>query len=130
MKVAYTIARILLGIMFVIFGANGFLSFLPMILPPGDAGAFLRILLTSHYVWFVSGVQLIAGILLLVNRFVPLVLVLLGAMISNILVYHLTLLPSGIGPGILALILWLITVYDYRSGLRGIFVSQRTLRTR
>jgi len=122
MKIVFLIARILLGLMFVIFGANGFLSFLPMILPPGDAGAFLRILLTSHYVYLVAGVQLIAGILLLANLYVPLALVLLGAMIANILVYHLTLLPAAIGLAILALVLWLIVTYQYRYALRPIFV--------
>jgi len=122
MKIVFLIARVLLGLMFVIFGANGFLSFLPMILPPGDAGAFLRILLTSHYVYLVAGVQLIAGILLLANLYVPLALVLLGAMIANILVYHLTLLPAAIGLAILALVLWLIVTYQYRYALRPIFV--------
>jgi hypothetical protein len=95
-----------------------------MILPPGDAGAFLRILFTSHYVWFVSGIQLIAGILLLVNLYVPLALVLLGAMIANILVYHLTLLPAAIGPAILALVLWLVVTYQYRFALSPIFVKK------
>ena len=61
MKIVFLIARILLGIMFTIFGANAFFSFLPMILPPGDAGQFLAILLRTHYVWFVGGIQLIAA---------------------------------------------------------------------
>jgi hypothetical protein len=124
MRIVYLIARILLGLMFVIFGANGLVPFLPMILPPGDAGRFLAILLTSHYVYLVSGVQLIAGILLLVNRFMPLAIVLLGAVIANILVYHLTLLPEGIGLALVALILWLIVTYQHRSALSPIFVQK------
>jgi putative oxidoreductase len=64
------IARILLGLIFVFFGAQGFVHFIPVPPIPGTAGAFLGAMETSHYVWFTSGVQLIAGLMLLANRYV------------------------------------------------------------
>ena len=89
MKIAALIARILLGLVFVVFGANGFLNFLPMPkMPPSTATTFLTILVTTHYALIVSGFQLIGGALLLVNKFVPLGLTLLGPVIA--LLTHLS----------------------------------------
>jgi putative oxidoreductase len=78
MKIATLIARILLGLMFLVFGLNPFLHFLPAVLPSGLAGQFLNVLLQSHYVLFIGAVQVAGGVLLLVNRYVPLALTLLG----------------------------------------------------
>jgi len=69
-KIAVLIARILLGLMFCLFGLNGFFSFLPAQMPPGVAGQFLTSLMTSHYVYLVAATQLLSGILLLINRYV------------------------------------------------------------
>lgn len=115
MKIAALIARILLGLMFTVFGLNGFLHFLPMTPPPGPAGDFLGLLFTSHYAVFVYAVQLIAGVLLLINQFVPLALTLLAPVIFNIIVFHLTMQPAGLPPGLLAAILWCIVAYRLRS---------------
>src|ERR1700694_4345489 len=76
MKIAILIARILLGLIFLVFGLNPFLHFLPAILPPGLAGQFLSVLIESHYVLFIGAIQLIGGALLLVNRYVPFALTL------------------------------------------------------
>jgi putative oxidoreductase len=124
MKVIALIARILLGLMFCIFGLNGFLNFLHGPIPGGIAGTFLGALIQSHFVYFVSGIQLIAGILLLVNRYVPLALVLLAAVIANILVLHLAMQPSGLPPGILAAVLWLIVASRYRASFASLFVAR------
>lgn len=118
MKIVAVVARILLGLIFFVFGLNGFVNFLHGTPPGGTAGVFLGALISSHYVYFVSGVQLIAGILLLVNQFVPLALALLAPVIANILVYHLTMQPSGLPPGVFAAILW--TILAWR--LRGYFM--------
>ena len=123
MNIVVLIARILLGLMFCIFGLNGFLNFLHGPMPGGMAGTFLGVLIQSHYVYFVSGIQLIAGILLLINRYVPLALVLLAAVIANILVFHLTMQLSGIPPGIFAAILWLIVASRYRASFAPLFVA-------
>ena len=127
MKIAALIARILLGLMFFIFGLDTFVHFIPAVPPStGLAGAFLGALIHSHYVYFIGGVQLIAGALLLINSYVPLALVLLAAVIANIIVYHLTMQPSGLPPGIFAAILWLILASRYRSSLAPLFVQKPT----
>ena len=115
MKIVAILARILLGLMFFVFGLNGFLNFMHAPLPPGLAGTFLGTLAASHFVWFVAGVQVICGALLLVNRFVPLALALLAPVLYNILVFHITMQPSGLPPGLFASILWLILVWRLRA---------------
>lgn len=125
MKIAALIARILLGIIFVFFGLNGFLNFLKGPLPPGLAGQFIGALLQSHYVFFVSGVQVISGVLLLVNRYVPLALVLAAAEIANILAFHIFMAPSQIFMALVVAILWIIVFVQQRQYLACLFV-QRT----
>ena len=126
MKIVILIARILLGLIFVVFGLNGFLNFLSMGPPPtGLAGQFIGALFASHYYWVIAGLQIAGGVLLLVNRFVPLGLVLLGPVIVNIILYHLFLIPAGVAPAILVTILWFIVFYGHRQYFSGIFV-QRT----
>src|SRR5438046_10761460 len=79
MKIATIIARVLLGLVFIVFGSNAFLHFLPMPpLPPGVAGEYLHAFFASGYVYFIGGFQVIGGLLLLIGRFVPLGLTILG----------------------------------------------------
>jgi uncharacterized membrane protein YphA (DoxX/SURF4 family) len=126
MKIVALIARLLLGLIFVVFGLNGFLHFIDMgPLPSGLAGQFIGALAQSHYFWVVAGLQVAGGALLLVNRFVPLGLVLLGPVIVNIILYHLLLNPNGVGLAIVVVVLWLIVFYAHRQYFSGIFV-QRT----
>jgi putative oxidoreductase len=126
MKVVALIVRILLGLVFLVFGLNGFLGFIPMPpLPPGPAGQFLSALFASHYVLFISGVQVVGGALLLVNRYVPLALALLGPVIVNILAYHLLMNREGLVMAILVAIFWGILAFRHRQYFSGLFV-QRT----
>lgn len=106
MKIAAHIARIVLALAFVIFGSNAFLSFIPAMLPTGPAGQFLSILISSHYVLYVSAVMVVSGLLLLANRYVALGLALLGPVLVNILVFHITLAPSMIGLPLFLTLLW------------------------
>ena len=124
MKIVSIIARILLGLTFLIFGLNGFLNFMHGQIPGGEAGAFLGALIASHFVWFVSAVQVIAGVLLLVNQFVPLALALLAPVLYNILVFHITMQPSGLPPGLVATILWLILVWRLREYFAPLLVQK------
>src|SRR5678816_43576 len=102
MRIVALVARILLGLIFFVFGLNGFLQFIPMgPMPTGLAGQFIGALAQSHYFWVVAALQVIGGALLLINRYVPLGLVLLGPVIVNILCYHVFLNPTGIGMAIL-----------------------------
>jgi len=124
MKIVTLIARLLLGIIFFVFGLNGFFNFISMgPLPSGLAGQFIGALAQSHYFWVVAGLQVLGGTLLLVNRFVLLGLVLLGPIIVNILLFHLFLNPSGIGLGIVVTILWLIVFYAHRQYFSGILAQ-------
>ena len=126
MKIVTLIARLLLGLIVVVFGLNAFFNFLNMgPMPSGLAGQFIGALAQSHYFWVVAALQVAGGALLLVNRFVPLGLVLLGPVIVNILLYHLFLNLMGIGLAIVVAILWLIVFYGHRQYFSGIFV-QRT----
>jgi len=126
MKIVNLVARLLLGLIVVVFGLNGFLNFLNMgPLPSGFAGQFIIALAASHYLWVIAGLQVVGGVLLLVNRFVPLAIVLLGPVIVNILLYHVFLNRSGAQLAILGTILWFIVFYGHRQYFSGIFV-QRT----
>jgi putative oxidoreductase len=123
MKIAILIARVLLGLLFFVFGLNGILHFLPMpAMPPSDATTFTTILMTHNYFTVVALLMVIAGLLLLVGRYVPLALVLLGPILVNILLYHLTLMHgSGIGMGVFATVLELFLIWAYRLSFRGLF---------
>jgi len=126
MKIAALIARYLLGLVFLVFGLNGFLHFIPAPPPPpGPAGQFSGALLASHYFHVVSALQVAGGLLLLVNRYVPLALVLLGPVIVNILCFHLLMYRTGLPMAILVAILWGILFVRHRQYFTGIFV-QRT----
>jgi putative oxidoreductase len=121
MKVAVLISRILLGLIFVVFGLNGFLNFLHAPLPPGTAGQYMMSLAATHYIHVIFLVQLIGGLLLLSGQFIPLALVMLGPVIFNILLFHIFMQPSGLPPGLLAFVLWLIVFYSVRNAFAGIF---------
>ena len=125
MRILILIARLLLGLIFVVFGLNGFLNFLNMgPMPTGLAGQFMGALFVSHYYWVIAALQVVGGALLLVNRFVPLALVLLGPIIVNIICYHVFLNPSGAPPAVVVTVLWLIVFYGNRQHFSGIFVQQ------
>jgi hypothetical protein len=121
MKIATIIARILLGLIFVFFGSNGFLRFLPMPpLPQGVTGEYLHSFFASGYVYVISGFQLIGGLLLLIGRFVPLGLTILAAIIVNIWTFHLLMAPAGLPPAVVVTILQLFLVWSYRDRFAGI----------
>jgi len=125
MKIAVIIARILLGVIFVAFGLNAYLHFLPKPMPPGIAGQFVGAMFQSHYILFVSALEVISGALLLANRYVPLALAILAPIIVNIIMFLILLPPVGWQPGVLAAILWIFLFIHYRTYFSGIFV-QRT----
>ncbi len=125
MKIAAIAARLLLGLLFVVFGLNGFLHFIPQPPPPaGNAAQFLGAMGAAHYFVPVFALQLTAGILLLANRFVPVALTLLGPVIVNILLYHGLMAPEGIAPGLVTLILWLVVFYSVRAAFAGVFAMR------
>jgi putative oxidoreductase len=121
MKIAILVARILLGLMFLVFGLNGFLNFLHMPMPPGPAGQYMGVLFVSHYLHAVFLVEVIGGVLLLSGQYIPLGLVLLGPVVFNILLFHTFLFPAGFPPALLATVLWFVVFYGVRQAFTGIF---------
>jgi hypothetical protein len=124
MKIATLVARILLGLIFLVFGLNGFLHFIPMQPPAGLAGQYFGALFLSHYTVIVFLVQLIGGALLLANRFVPLALTLLGPVLVNILLFHALLAPAGLPLALVTTALWLILFYRERRAFASLFASR------
>lgn len=127
MKIVALIARILLGLLFVVFGLNGFLHFIPQPpMPPGDVTTFFTVLTTSGYMMPVFALQLIGGALLLVGRFVPLGLALLGPVVVNILLVHFLLEPKGRPLAAVTALLWLVIFAAYRKYFAGVFTANAT----
>src|SRR6266446_3464773 len=125
MKIVVLIARLLLGLISVVFGLNGFLNFLRMgPMPTGLVGLCMGALVLSHYYWVVAALQIAGGALLLANRFVPLRLVLLAPVSVNIICYHVFLNPSGALPAAVVTVLWLIVFYGNRQHFSGLFVQR------
>jgi len=94
----------------------------------GTAGAFIGALISSHYVWLVSGTQLIAGVLLLSNQFVPLALAMLAPVLANILMYHATMQPSGFQLAIFTTLLWAILAWKFRGYFTSLFVQKAVVK--
>ena len=124
MKIATLVARILLGLLFLVFGLNGFLHFIPMAPPAGLAGQYMGALFLSHYLVAVFLLQTIGGALLLANRFVPLALVLLGPVLVNILLFHALMAPEGLPMALFATVLWALLFYAVRRAFAGVLVQR------
>ena len=124
MKTTALIARILLGFVFLVFGLNGFLHFIPMPPPEGVAGQFLGALFVSHFLVVVFLLQLLTAILLLVNRYVPLALTLLGPVLANIVLFHVFMAPAGLPLPIILSVLWLVVAYQHRAAFAGLFSAR------
>ncbi len=116
------IARILLGLIFVVFGLNGLLDFMQMPPFPEAAGAYLGAMMETGYAWpLLKLTEIAAGLLLLSGRFVPLALLLLAPIVVNITLFHIFLAPSGLPLGIVVLVLMLYLAHAYWPHFRGIF---------
>ena len=125
MKIVSIIARYLLGLMFAVFGLNGFLNFIHQPPPTNPlALQFFGAIIASHFAAFFFAMQLIGGLLLLSGFFVPLALTVLAVEIYNILAFHLTLAPASIAPALAASVLWVLVFLQYRESFEGIFSAK------
>ena len=121
MKIATIIVRILLGLVFVVFGLNGFLRFLPMPpLPQGLVGEFLHALFDSGYVYAIAACQVVGGLLLLTGFFVPLGLTILGPIIVNIVLFHILLASEGLPLALIIAALFLFLLWRYWAAFAAI----------
>jgi hypothetical protein len=121
MKIVVMIARLLLGAVFVVFGMNLFLHFLPMgPIPAGPAGDFFGAMASTHYLYVIAVFQVIPGLFLLFNRFVVLGLALLAPVVFNILVFHILMAPSGLLLAVIVAMLWMLVFHRHRSSFSGL----------
>jgi putative oxidoreductase len=121
MKITIVIARFLLGLIFLVFGLNGFLHFIPATPPSGTAGQFVGALFVSHYLVPIFLLQIVSGVLLVLNRYVPLALTLLAPIIVNILLIHILMLPSGLPLALAVTVLWFVVFPSVRSAFAGLW---------
>ena len=124
MKTASTIARYLAGVIFLVFGLNGFLHFIPLPPPSGVAGQFMGALFVSHYLTLIFALQVVGAVLLLANRFVPLALALLAPVIVNILSFHALMAPSGLPLALFVTVLWALVFVHVRAAFAGLFQAR------
>ena len=125
MKIITAIARYLLGLMFLVFGSNMFLNFIPMgQMQAGLAGQFTAALFAAHYFYVVGAIMVVSAILFLVNRYVGLGLTLLGPVLFNILLFHFLMNLAGIGPGAFATLLWLLVGWEHRAVFERLFAAR------
>ena len=118
----YLAARLVLGLIFTLFGAAYFLNLLPKAQHSGAAGAFLGGLFATGYMFpLIKGTELVAGLLLLSGRAVPFALTLLAPIVVNIVAFHLFLEPVSLAIPILTLVLGLYLAWTERNAYAPLF---------
>jgi putative oxidoreductase len=122
MNVITAIARVLLGVVFVLAGVSAFVFTTPPHLP-GLAGAFNDAFVRSHWSMFVGAAQIALGALLVANRYVTVALVMLAAFLYNSLAFHITMMPSGLPMAIAIAILWLLVSWSHRESFKTLFCA-------
>lgn len=120
------VARVLLGLVFVVFGANAFLNFMPPQPPPPEAAAKFAAGLFSagYFMILLKGTEIVAGLLLLTNRFVPLALLLLAPIVLNIAGFHFFLAPAGAAIAVVLLALNVYLAWVYRAAYAPLFQAK------
>ena len=127
MKIATIVARSLLGLIFVVFGSNMFLHFIPMPPPAEDpAREFMTALFVSHYLYVVGALQVVGGLFLFTGRWTPLGLTVVGPVIVNILCFHVLMAPAGLPMAIVVSLLALFLLWCYREHFVGLVKNAPT----
>jgi uncharacterized membrane protein YphA (DoxX/SURF4 family) len=122
-----TVARIFLGLVFFVFGLNGFFHFLPQPPMSGPPADFMGALFATKYMFpLIKGTEVAAGALLLSGRFVPLSLILLAPIVVNIAAFHAFLAPSGFGIVVPILVSGIYLAWAYRSSFAGVLNATAT----
>ena len=121
MKYAILVVRILMGLIFLVFGANHIVPFLPMPPMSGDAGVFATLLMVHKYFALIGLIEVIGGLLLLVGRFVPLALTLLGPVIVNIFLFTVLIQHANPAMPVVLIAFEAFLIFVYRLSFAGIF---------
>ncbi|MGA9020615.1 MAG: hypothetical protein WBE56_20755 [Terracidiphilus sp.] len=115
MKIVSLIARILLGALFVFAGSNHLFNFMgKQPLPPGPAGQLVGGMMETGYLTFIGAMEVIGGLLVIVNQFVPLGLTILGPLIVNILVINALIAPKALPLAIIMVVFWIVGAWPFR----------------
>lgn len=110
------IARYLLALMLLVFGLNKFLGFMEMPPMPEAAQAYLQAVGSTGILFPLLGIIYIAtAVALVINKFAPLMLLILTPVTVNILIFHATLAPGGIAPGLILAVLNVLALFHYKS---------------
>jgi len=131
--IATAIARLLLGLVFFVFGLDGFLHFIPQPteLPPEGAMSLAIAMMKSGYMFpLIKGTEVLAGALLLTNRFVPLALALLAPVVVNIVAFHAFLAPEGTALAVVILVLEIALAWAYRDAYRPMLAPKHLVRAK
>jgi len=112
--------RILFGLFCLIFGLNKFLNFMPFPPIPGDGGTLMGIYFTSGFLKLIGILEIVFGLCLLINKYVPLALTVLIAIMFNAAVFHALHDMANIGGAVLGLILGLVLVYANKERFSGL----------
>ena len=115
MNNVYTIARYLLGLSFIVFGLNGFFDFIPMEAPTGEAGVFLGALAATGYMLpMIKLTEIVAGLMLVMNRYTTLALLLLAPIVINVFAFHLFLDSTGLFLALVLLSIEILLIHQNR----------------
>jgi uncharacterized membrane protein YphA (DoxX/SURF4 family) len=126
-RIVTAIVRIMLGLMFLVFGLNGFLNFMPQPKDmPQEIITVMGALMKAGHMTVVSGAEVLIAVLLLTNRFVPLALTLLAPIIVGILTFHIFMAPATIVPGIVVTVMELYLAWAYRGAFRPMLQAKTT----
>ena len=126
MKITVLICRILLGFIFLVFGLDYYLHFIPyQPLHTGAPGALVAGLKGTGYIYpMMKILQIAGGLSLLLNRYAPFFAIVLFPMSLNVFLFHTILVPSGWYMGVLLLVPNLFLGYGYRNYYRGMFTAK------
>ncbi len=124
MELTTKVSRILLGLAFLVFGANGFFDFMPAPPMPDQAGQFLGLMVGTGYLSVVKVLEVASGVLLLTGRSTPLALMLLGPVLVNILLFHVFMAPAGLPVPLVLAVLFTITLWPYKDKFIDLLKTQ------
>ncbi len=116
----FLVVRLLLAIMLLVFGANKFLNFLPPFEVAEPAQNYFGSLIASKTFHLVGIVEIVAGLAFLLNKYGALMAVILMSVSVNIMLFHITLAPEGIGPGAGLFVLNILALVGYKDRYKDI----------
>ena len=126
-RISTAIVRVLLGLMFLVFGLNGFVNFIPAPKDmPQEIMNVMAALMKAGYMTVISGAEVLIALMLLANRFVPLALAFLAPIVVGIITFHVAMAPATIGPGIVVLVMELYLAWAYRGAFRAMLHGKTT----